>query len=61
MQLLAVAAVGNGLRHFTAEFFTDNREVTDIIAEAGAPYSVTDDSAGVIAADIDLPADLEMS
>lgn len=61
VQLLAVAAVGNGLRHFTAEFFTDNRDVTDIIAEAGAPYSVTGDSAGVIAADIDLPADLEMS
>lgn len=61
VQLLAAAAVGNGLRHFTAEFFADNRDVTDIIAEAGAPYVVTDDSAGVIAAEIELPADPGMS
>ena len=61
VQLLAAAAVGNGLRHFTAEFFADNRDVTDIIAEAGAPYVVTDDSAGVIAAEIELPADPGLS
>ena len=61
VQLLAAAAVGNGLHHFTAEFFADNRDVTDIIAEAGAPYRVTNDSAGVIAAEIELPAHPEMS
>lgn len=61
IQLLAAAAVGNGLRHFTAEFFADNRDVNDLIAEAGAPYHVTGDSAGVMAAEIELPTELEQS
>ena len=59
VRLLAVAAARNGLRHFSVAFFADNRDVTDIIAETGAPYWTTDESAGVITAEIELPADDE--
>ena len=52
--LLAAAAVRNGLRAFTAEFFADNVDVTDPVAEAGAPYQDSSVS-GVVAAEVTLP------
>ena len=52
--LLAAAAVRNGLLCFTAEFFADNVDVTDLIAEAGAPYQDSSVS-GVVAAEVTLP------
>ena len=52
--LLAAAAVRNGLRCFTAEFFADNVDVTDLIAETGAPYQ-NSSASGVAVAEVTLP------
>lgn len=57
VRLLAAGAVRNGIHSFTAEFFADNLDVTDLFAETGVPYQSSQDAAGVTAADITLPPD----
>lgn len=57
VQLLAAAAMKNGIRRFTAEFFADNLDVADLLADAGAPYQRSDSPAGVSAAEVELPHD----
>ncbi len=52
--LLAAAAVRNGLRCFTAEFFADNVDVTVLIAETKAPYQ-NSSASGVAVAEVTLP------
>ena len=55
LPLLAAAAVRNGFRRFTAEFFADNLDVTDLIAEAGTPYQ-NSSASGVGDAELTLPS-----
>ncbi len=55
IRLLAEAAVSNGIRHFTAEFFTDNLDVGDLFSESGLPYRSSEQSTGVVDVDVTLP------
>lgn len=61
VQLLATCAERNDIRQFTADFFADNLDVIDLIAETGMPYQNTDATAGVIVATVTLPADPAIS
>jgi acetyltransferase len=55
LQLLAKGAAANGIHRFTAEFFADNLDVTDLLEEAETPYRNLEEGAGVISVELSLP------
>ena len=59
VRLLAEGALTAGISGFTAEFFADNVEVRDLIAESGADYRSRTHHAGTVEVEVDvsLPSD----
>lgn len=47
----------HGIGRFTAEFFADNVDVMDLLAESSLPYQSSEDSSGVVTAEVVLPTD----
>lgn len=54
LQVLATGAINNGILQFTAEFFADNLDVADLLAEAGRPFRTRADESGVVTAHLAL-------
>lgn len=59
LRQLAAGAVANGIRRFSAEFFADNLDVTDLLEESEQPYRNLTEDAGVVAVELALPEHLE--
>lgn len=55
MRQLATGAVANGIDRFTAEFFADNLDVSDLLDESETPYEVVARDAGVVSVELSLP------
>jgi GNAT superfamily N-acetyltransferase len=57
VQLLGVNASQHGIDRFTADFFADNVDVVDLLVDASLPYQSSEDSSGVVTAQVELPSD----
>ena len=57
IRLLATGAVRNGIHRLSADFFANNVDVRDLFADTGLPYQTTAAVAGVVSAELTLPAD----
>ena len=55
VHLLGEAALRNGVRRFSAEYFADNIDVGDLLVESGLPYVRNRDPGGVVSVDLQLP------
>lgn len=59
LRQLATGAVANGIHRFSAEFFADNLDVTDLLQESEQPYRHLTEDAGVVTVELALPDQLE--
>lgn len=56
IRLLAAGAVRKGIHRLSADFFERNLDVRDLFAETGLAYQTTEAVAGVVTAEVTLPA-----
>lgn len=59
LRQLATGAIANGIHRFSAEFFADNLDVTDLLQESEQPYRHLTEDAGVVTVELALPDQLE--
>lgn len=59
VRLLAAGAVRNGIHRFSAELFEQNLDVRDLFSDTGLPHQITAAVAGVVTAEVTLPADAD--
>jgi GNAT superfamily N-acetyltransferase len=57
VHLLSLNATQHGIVRFTADFFADNVDVSDLLVESSLPYQSSEDSSGVVTANVVLPSD----
>ena len=57
IHLLGLNATQHGIGRFTADFFADNVDVNDLLVGASLPYQSSEDSSGVVTAELVLPSD----